>query len=160
MNNPESAPQRRVNPKPDFAHGDIGASSQAESSELQDLSGYADQTEKAESGELQDLSGQIAQVEKIVKKVVEENQSVALIAAIRLAFFVSSFGSLSWGIALSVDIPADAGWLYYSAIVFFFVASVVFFVLGFIFKITWLEPLRKLIAPVVNWFKRRRRRRD
>jgi len=89
---------------------------------------------------------------------LEENQAVALIAAIRVAFFASSFGALSWGIALSVDIPVDAGWLYYSAIVFFFVASVVFFVLGFIFKITWLEPLRKLIAPVVNWFKRRRRR--
>jgi len=90
---------------------------------------------------------------------LEENQAVALIAAIRVAFFASSFGALSWGIALSVDIPVDAGWLYYSAIVFFFVASVVFFVLGFIFKITWLEPLRKLIAPAVNWFKRRRRRK-
>jgi len=103
-------------------------------------------------GKLQDADARFARL--------EENQAVALIAAIRLAFFASSFGALSWGIALSVDIPADAGWLYYSAIVFFFVASVVFFVLGFIFKITWLEPLRKMIAPVVNWFKRRRRRRD
>jgi len=103
-------------------------------------------------GKLQDADARFARL--------EENQAVALIAAIRVAFFASSFGSLSWGIALSVDIPVDAGWLYYSAIVFFFVASVVFFVLGFIFKITWLEPLRKIIAPVVNWLKRRRRRRD
>jgi len=162
MNDSEQVPPQRGNPESDAESrgvGNDGSDIEAADPELIRAARIA--SKRAESGELQDLSGQIALIEKIVTKVVKENQAIALRAAIGLALVVSAFSAILWAVILFVDASDNPTQAYFSVgITFVALCAGLLLASVFVFKPSLLKPIKNMVALVVNWLKRLRRRRD